>query len=214
MLGEQPIKVLVADGQPIYLDGVARVIRQDAGFQVVAETGDGKRALAEIARLAPDVALVDATIGPLRGERIVIAVRRERIPTRIVLLAASPESASVYRALAEGAAGCLTKQVSAEQLRRALVTAARGEVVIGDGLPTGLAAEIRLREDGDRPVLSDRERAVLRLLADGQRSPEIGRALHLAPTTVKGHLSRIYEKLEVGDRAAAVAVAMRRGLLE
>lgn len=214
MLGELPIKVLVADGQPIYLDGVARVIRQDAGFQVVAETDDGERALAEIARLAPDVALVDAAIGPLRGERIVIAVRRERIPTRIVLLGAAMDPASVYRALAEGAAGCLTKQVSAEQLCRALLSAARGEVVLGDGLPTGLAAEIRLRSDNDRPVLSDRERAVLLRLADGQRSPEIGRALHLAPTTVKGHLSRIYEKLEVGDRAAAVAVAMRRGLLE
>jgi|1186.fasta_scaffold52526_2 two-component system nitrate/nitrite response regulator NarL len=214
MLGEPPIKILVADGQPIYLDGVARVIRQDAGFQVVAETGDSERALAEIVRLTPDVALVDASIAPLRGERIVIAVRRERIPTRIVLLGATLDPASVYRALAEGAAGCLTKHVSAEQLRRALVSAARGEVVLGDGLPTGLASEIRLRSDSDRPVLSERERAVLRGLADGQRSPEIGRALHLAPTTVKGHLSRIYEKLEVSDRAAAVAVAMRRGLLE
>jgi two-component system nitrate/nitrite response regulator NarL len=214
MIIKRPITVLVADSQPIYLDGVARAIRQDAGFQLVGAIDDGPGALAAIARLVPDVAVIDAAIRPLRGERIVTAVRRERIPTRVLLLGGAIEPSTVYRALAEGAAGCLTKQVSPDELRRALASVARGDVVLGAGLPATLAEEIRLRNDSDRPVLTERERTIVRRLADGRLAPEIAREIHLAPATVKGHLSRIYEKLEVNDRAAAVATAMRRGLLE
>jgi two-component system, NarL family, nitrate/nitrite response regulator NarL len=208
------IKVFIADGQPLFLDGAVRAVRQDAGFQLVGAAGDGAGALAQIGRLLPDVAAIDVALAGVPGERVLAALRRERIATRVLLLGAVLESATVYRALAAGAAGCMTKDLAPDELRRALAAVALGEVVLGPGLPATLAEAIRLRHDDTRPVLSDRERVIMRRLADGRLAPEIAREIHLAPATVKGHLSRIYEKLEVSDRAAAVAVAMRRGLRE
>ncbi len=211
---EGHITTLVADAQPLYLDGLARAVRQDARFQVVGAVGDGECALAEIARLGPRVAVVDAELPSLPGVRIVRAVARERLPTRVILLGAAPTPASVYAALADGAAGCLTKGASADELRQAVAGAARGDVVLGAGVPAALAQEIVLRGDAGRPALSPREREILRHLAEGHSAPRIAREIHLARTTVATHVAHIYEKLGVNDRAAAVATAMRRGLLD
>ncbi len=90
----------------------------------------------------------------------------------------------------------------------------RGETILGPEVQAGLAEEIRLRGRKDRPALSPRELEILRHIAAGRSAPEIGRRIHLAPATVKSHLQSLYEKLGVSDRAAAVAEAMRRGLVE
>jgi two-component system, NarL family, nitrate/nitrite response regulator NarL len=91
---------------------------------------------------------------------------------------------------------------------------ARGRTVLSPELQSGVAGEIRLRSSNDRPVMTVRERETLTLLAEGMSAPQIGQALHLSTATVKTHLQHIYEKLGVSERAAAVAQAMRRGLLE
>jgi two-component system, NarL family, nitrate/nitrite response regulator NarL len=120
----------------------------------------------------------------------------------------------VYEAIANGAAGYLTTDADARQLCEAISAVARGEIVLAPALQTGLAGEIRLREVLDQPVLSERENETLKLVAEGLTAPEIGRRLHLSTGTVKTHLEHLYEKLGVSERAAAVAQAMRRGLLE
>jgi two-component system nitrate/nitrite response regulator NarL len=116
--------------------------------------------------------------------------------------------------LGEGAAGFLTKATSPEQLREAIITVAAGGVFLAREIQGAVALEIRMRVSDDRPVLSPREREVLRRIADGESVPTIAAALHLSLSTVKTHAHHLYEKLEVSDRAAAVAVAMRRGLLD
>jgi two-component system nitrate/nitrite response regulator NarL len=132
----------------------------------------------------------------------------------VILIAAAPPSGLVYTAIANGAAGYLTTETDARQLCEAISAVARGRIVLAPELQTGIAGEIRLREVHDRPVLSDRERETLKLVAEGLSAPAIGRRLHLSTGTVKTHLQHLYEKLEVSERAAAVAEAMRRGLLE
>jgi two-component system nitrate/nitrite response regulator NarL len=132
-----------------------------------------------------------------------------------VILFVEPERAGdAYRALALGAAGCLSKRASKEQLADAIHRVAHGETVIAPELQGDVAADIRIREAEERPLLSPREQQVLELTADGLTAPEMGSRLDLSTATVKTHMLHLYEKLGVSERAAAVAQAMRRGILE
>jgi two-component system nitrate/nitrite response regulator NarL len=208
------IRVLAADPQPLYREAVARAIRRQPHFELVGELGDGREALEAIERLRPDVAVLDRRLPSLDGPRILNAVIRDELPTRIVFLSSTVKADAAYRAVADGAAGYLSKDADAEEILEAIRAAARGQTFLAPEIQTGIAAEIRLRAKEERPLLSPREREILRLIARGRSAPEIARDLHLAPATVKTHLLHIYDKLGVSERAAAVAEAMRRGLLE
>jgi two-component system nitrate/nitrite response regulator NarL len=208
------VRVLAADGQPLYRDAVARAIRERPELELVGQAGDGREALEAIGAELPDVAVLDRTLTGLSGEQILNAVARDGLRTRVVLIAARADAGEVYAALAGGAAGYLTKEASARELCDAITAVARGRTVLAPELQAAVAGEIRLRAPRDRPVMSERERETLTLIAEGLSAPQIGRALHLSTATVKTHLQHIYEKLGVSERAAAVAEAMRRGLLE
>jgi two-component system, NarL family, nitrate/nitrite response regulator NarL len=121
-----------------------------------------------------------------------------------------------YRTVANGARGYLSKESSRQEVCDAIVTIARGGTALAAEAQAGLAHEIQERErTGGRPLqLTGREQEVLNLVAQGHSAPDIANDLHLSTTTVKSHLHSLYEKLGVSDRAAAVAEAMRRGLLE
>jgi two-component system, NarL family, nitrate/nitrite response regulator NarL len=163
----------------------------------------------------PDVAVVDAGLPGLDGIGVVSAAVSDDLPTRVLLLSECGDSALVYRALAEGAAGILPADSPAKAVCDAVLAVARGETVLTPEAQSGIAHEIRTRTPPRGLLtLSVRENEVLALIADGLSAPDIGRRLHLSPATVKGHLSSLYEKLGVKERAAAVAEAMRRGLLE
>jgi two-component system, NarL family, nitrate/nitrite response regulator NarL len=204
------ITVLAADRQPLFLDAVARTVRQDSGLRLVGDECDGGAALDAIRRLAPDVALLEDAL----GAPLLRPVVRDRLPTRIVLLAGEVEALGAYRAVAAGAAGVLAKTVSADQIRRAVRRAAAGRVSLCDDAQVGIAEEIRLRERDEQPLLSAREREVLGLVAEGLNGPDIARRLQIAPSTVRTHMDHLYAKLDASERAELVAKAMRRGLLE
>jgi two-component system, NarL family, nitrate/nitrite response regulator NarL len=208
------VRVLAADAQPLYRDAVARAIRERPELELVAQASDGRAALEAIAAGQPDVAVLDGTLGGLTGEQVLNAVSREGLVTRVVMIQARPDPGQVYAALAAGAAGYLTKDADARELCDAITAVARGRTVVAPDLQAGVADEIRLRTPRDRPLMSARERETLALIAEGLSAPDIARALHLSTATVKTHLQHIYEKLGVSERAAAVAEAMRRGLLE
>jgi two-component system nitrate/nitrite response regulator NarL len=208
------VRVLAAAGQPLYRDAVARAIRERPELELVGKAGDGRDALEAIGAERPDVAVIDRTVTGLTCEQILGAVARDGLGTRVVLISATPDPCAVYAALEEGAAGYLTKEADARELCDAIAAVARGRTVLAPELQAGVAGEIRLRAPHDRPLMSKRERETLNLIAEGLSAPEIGRTLHLSTATVKTHLRHIYEKLGVSERAAAVAEAMRRGLLE
>jgi two-component system nitrate/nitrite response regulator NarL len=208
------VRVLAADGQPLYRDAVARAIRERPELELVGQVGDGREALEAIGSEEPDVAVIDTTLSGLSGEQVLNAVARDGFHTRVVMIAAHADPSDVYAALAVGAAGYLTKDASARELCDAITAVARGRTVLAPELQAGVAGEIRLRAPHDRPLMSERERETLTLIAEGLSAPQIGRTLHLSTATVKTHLQHIYEKLGVSERAAAVAEAMRRGLLE
>jgi len=177
-----------------------RAIRERPELELVASAGDGREALDAIGAARPDVAVVGGTL--------------DGLGTRVVMIAARPGPEEVYTALADGAAGYLTRDADARELCDAITAVARGATVLAPELQGCVAEEIRLRTPHARPLMTEREGQTLRLIAEGLSAPAIGATLHLSTSTVKTHLQHIYEKLGVSERAAAVAEAMRRGLLE
>ena len=208
------VTVFVADDHPVVREGMLRALGERPALEVVGSAGDGREALKEIRRVKPDVALLDVKMPELDGIAVVRALTREELPTRVVFLSAYVDSAIAYRALAEGAVGFLSKEASPSAVCDAVVAAHRGETVLSKEVQGGIAEEIRMRAATGAVTLTAREREVLSLIAEGLSAPDIAHRLHLSPATVKGHLGSLYEKLGVSERAAAVAEAMRRGLIE
>jgi two-component system nitrate/nitrite response regulator NarL len=208
------VRVLAAHRHPLYREAVSQAIKRRPDLELVAQASDGREALRAIAAEQPEVAVIDGTLEGLNGDQVLNAIGRDGLGTRVVLIAAEPDPELVYAAIANGAAGYLTKDADARELCDAIAAVARGTTVLAPQLQGGIAGEIRLRAVHERPFLSDREREVLNLVAEGLSAPEIGRRIHLSTATVKTHLAHVYEKLGVAERAAAVAAAMRRGLVE
>jgi two-component system nitrate/nitrite response regulator NarL len=208
------VRVVVGDDHPLFRDGVVRALTSSGEIDVVAEADDGTSALTAIKEHKPAVALLDYRMPGMDGAQVAAAVLRDELPTRVLLVSAHDDSAIVYHAIQEGAAGFLPKESTRAEIIAAVLNCARGRDVLSPGLAAGLAGEIRRRAEPSGPVLSPREREVLDLIANGKTIPAIASQLFLAPSTVKTHVQRLYEKLGVSDRAAAVAEAMRRRLLE
>lgn len=208
------LTILIADDHPVYRQGLERAINERPELELVGSTADGREALERINELEPDVAVVDVRMPGLDGLKIVGAVKRDGLRTRVMLLTGYEDSGAAYRALAQGAAGYVSKASDHTELIDAIATAGRGETVIAPQFAAGIANEIQLRETSDRPALTTREGEVLTLLAEGRTAQRIGDELNLSEATIKTHLHHLYGKLGVSDRAAAVATAMRWGLLE
>jgi two-component system nitrate/nitrite response regulator NarL len=208
------VRVIVADDHPLYRDGITRAIKQRPDLELVGECGDGRDALAMIQELQPRVAELDMNLPSLTAVQIAIAVSDTGASTRVLVLTAYAESELVYKSIAAGARGYLLKDATRDAVCDAIARVARGGTAFDPEIHDGLAAEIRARRDDTRPKLTAREREVLGLLAEGRSGPEIARLLFLSPATVKTHLANLYDKLEVSDRAAAVAKALREGVLQ
>jgi two-component system nitrate/nitrite response regulator NarL len=208
------VRVLVADDHPLYRDGIVRAIKQRPDLQLVGEAGDGRDALAAIQEIEPEVAVVDFNLPSLSGIQVVTALTDMGSPVQVLILTAYTDSELVYDAIAAGARGYLLKDVDRRTICDAITAVARGKTVFSPVLHDGIAEQIRAHRHDPRPRLSPREREILTLAAEGRSGPEIARILFLSPSTVKTHLANIYDKLGVSDRAAAVAKALREGVLQ
>ncbi len=210
----EAVRVVVGDDHPLYREGVARGLSASGRVIVVAQAENGREALEAIREHQPDVAVIDYRLPELDGSQIANAVTRDGLPTRVLILSAFSDSALVYRAIQQGAAGYLPKEARQVEILDAVLACARGETVVPPALATGLAEELRRHAAGNGPLLTERESQVLKLMAEGKSVPAIADELVIGATTVKTHVGHLYEKLGVSDRAAAVAEAMRRGLIE
>ena len=214
LTSERKIEVVVVDDHPFFRDGVSRGLTNSGLITVVGEAETGRDGLAVIAEHRPAVAVVDYQLPDLDGIAVTQAVVRDGLPTRVLLLSAITDSPVVFRALEVGASGYLSKDSRRAEIVDAVLSVAKGRTVVPPDLAGSLAQEIRLRAQPSAPVLSEREMQVLRGFARGLSIPQLAKELYIGASTVKTHTQRLYEKLGVSDRAAAVAEAMRRGLLE
>jgi two-component system, NarL family, nitrate/nitrite response regulator NarL len=200
------VRVLIADSQPLFRDSLARAVEQRKPLEIVGEVGEAEALPAALDAARPDVAVID--------DALLGSVRPDAFTTRVLLLAGMHEPARAVEAIEGGAAGYVLRDSNADALCDAILRAAGGDTVLDPALQTGVAREVRLRGGRDRPVLSPRERQILRLIAKGRSAPQIARELRISTGTVKTHMLHVYDKLGVNERAAAVAEAMRQGLLE
>ena len=181
---------------------------------LVGTATNGPDAVDGVLAMRPDVAVLDMRLGGCSGQEVLGILSERRLETRVLFLSAHIDSELVYSALAEGAAGYLSKDIDGEAVCAAIVAVAEGQTVLSPQVQRQLAGAIRHRDAHERPVLTPREQAVLELAAEGFSTREIATRLSVASGTVKTHLQSIFHKLDVPDRASAVAAAMRRGMLE
>ena len=204
------IRLLIVDDHPVVRDGLRGMLASDPDFDVVGEASDGAEALSLAEQLRPDVILMDLRMPGVGGAAAIRELSDRAVPSHVLVLTTYDSDSDVVPALAAGATGYLLKDTPREELVRAIRAAVRGEAVLAPSVATRLVGQLRTPA---HDVLSERELEVLTLIAQGETNRGAAARLFISEATVKTHLLHIYEKLGVGDRAAAVAEAYERGLL-
>ncbi|GAA1014905.1 DNA-binding response regulator [Acrocarpospora pleiomorpha] len=204
------IRVMIVDDHPVVREGLRGMLDADPGITVAGEAGSGDEAVVRARELQPDVTLMDLRMPGGDGVSAITRMLADRPGARVIVLTTYESDQDIVRAVEAGAAGYLLKDTSRADLLSAISAAARGETVLSPSVATKLVTRLRA------PVadsLSPRETEVLSLVARGLTNAEIGRELFISETTVKTHLLRVFGKLGVSDRTAAVTTALGRGLL-
>ena len=212
------ISVLLADDQALVREGFRYILDQDPGITVVGEAADGARAVAEAARLRPDVLLMDIRMPVLDGLAACRRVLAVPAPPKVVVLTTFDTDEYVFDALRAGACGFLLKDIRARQLVDAVYTAAAGDALLGPSVTrrviAGFVAAQTIRTQAEQRLtpLTAREREVLVCVGRGLSNTEIAGELFVSEATVKTHLNRVLAKLGLRDRVGAVILAFETGL--
>ncbi|MFD8496503.1 response regulator [Amycolatopsis sp. NPDC059657] len=204
------ITVMLVDDHPVVREGLRGMLEAEPDLTVVGEAGSGDEAVALTRVKQPDVILMDLRMPGLDGVGATRKILAESPGQRVVVLTTYESDADILRAVEAGAAGYLLKDASRTELADAIRAASRGETVLAPSVAGKLVN--RVRNPAPQP-LSAREIEVLRLVSKGSTNADIGRALHISEATVKTHLLRVFAKLDVSDRTAAVMAAMNAGVL-
>jgi len=207
------ITVLIVDDHPVVRDGLRGILSSAADLSVVGEAGTGAEAVTRCAELEPDVVLMDLRMPVLSGVEAIRQLRKADSPVRVLVLTTFDADTDVVPAIQAGADGYLLKDAPAEELLRAIRSAAQGEAVLAPSVAGRLMSRMAEPARKARSPLSPKEIQVLRSVASGRTNKEAAAELFVSETTVKTHLIHIYDKLGVRDRAAAVDAAHRDGLL-
>jgi DNA-binding NarL/FixJ family response regulator len=204
------IRLLIVDDHPVVRDGLRGMFVGDTDFDVIGEASEGAEAVRLAETLEPDVILMDLRMPGVDGVSAIRQLKARGDAARVLVLTTYDTDTDVLPAIEAGATGYLLKDAPRDELLRAVRSAARGESVLSPSVATRLMTQLRAPA---REPLSQRELEVLSLIARGKSNREAAQALFISEATVKTHLLHIYAKLDVNDRAAAVATAYNRGLL-
>ncbi|MFJ8914043.1 response regulator [Amycolatopsis sp. NPDC102389] len=204
------ITIMLVDDHPVVREGLRGMLEAEPDLSVIGEAGSGDEAVALSRVKQPDVILMDLRMPGLDGVGATRKILADRPGQRVVVLTTYETDADILRAVEAGASGYLLKDASRTELAGAIRAASRGETVLAPSVAGKLVNRVR---NPTASPLSAREIEVLRLVAQGSTNADIGRTLHISEATVKTHLLRVFGKLDVSDRTAAVTTAMRLGLL-
>jgi DNA-binding NarL/FixJ family response regulator len=204
-------RVLLVDDHPVVREGLRGMINAEDDLTVVGVAGSGAEAIALAESLCPDVILMDLRMPDVDGVTATERILAASPSIRIVVVTTYESDADILRAVEAGAAGYLLKDASRQELADAVRDAARGKTVLAPSVADRLVQFVR---QPAAVTLSSREVEVLGLVSKGNTNADIGRLLHISEATVKTHLLRAFNKLDVSDRTAAVTTAMALGLLD
>jgi DNA-binding NarL/FixJ family response regulator len=204
------MKILIADDHPVVRMGIRGMLDGEPDIEVVGEAENGGEAVEMVAKLRPDVVLMDLRMPNMDGVAATEKITKDHPETRILVLTTYESDADILRAIETGATGYLLKDTPKEDLFAAIRTVAKGESPLAPAVASRLMRRMRSPEE---EALSAREIEVLNLVAEGASNKRIAKELWIGETTVKSHLLHIYEKLGVADRTAAVTMALKRGII-
>ncbi|MCX3059965.1 response regulator [Streptomyces beihaiensis] len=213
MTDEPTISLLIVDDHPVVRDGLRGMFESARGFTVLGEAASGVEAVTRVAELDPDVVLMDLRMPGGGGVDAIRELARRGARARVLVLTTYDTDSDTLPAIEAGATGYLLKDAPREELFTAVRAAAEGRTVLSPAVASRLVTAVRTPAAPADETLSSREREVLVLVARGTSNKEIARELFISEATVKTHLTHVYGKLGVKDRAAAVAVAYDRKIL-
>jgi DNA-binding NarL/FixJ family response regulator len=202
------IRILCVDDHPLMREGIAAIIRNETDMVLIAEASNGREAITGYREHQPDIALMDLRLPDISGIDAVIAIRTEYPSAKIIMLTTFEGDAEIHRALEAGAQGYMLKSMPRKQLVEMIRKVHAGRKHI----PPEVAAH--LVEHLGEEFLSKREVEVLHKVAGGNRNSDIAALLFISEETVKGHIKHIMEKLGASDRTEAVAIGLRRGIIQ
>lgn len=213
-----PLRILVADDHTLVRQGLRKILESQPGWVVVGEAGDGRDAVQQTMDLQPDVVIMDIAMPRLNGVEAVQQIARRNSNTRVLVLSMYADEAYVTRAVRAGAAGYLLKDSADADLIQAVGALSEGKSFFSPAVARVLLDEYvrQLAERGiaDRfETLSEREREVFQLIAEGHSNKEVASMLHISPTTVETHRAHIMEKLDLHSTADIVLCAVRKGIV-
>ncbi|MET8115676.1 response regulator transcription factor [Streptomyces prasinus] len=207
------VSVLIVDDHPVVRDGLRGMLESAPGFRVLGEAANGTEALERAAALDPDVVLMDLRMPGGPGVDAIRELARRGARAKVLVLTTYDSDSDTLPAIEAGATGYLLKDAPRQELFTAVRAAAEGRTVLSPAVASRLVSAVRTPAAPLSAPLSAREREVLALVARGTSNRETARELFISEATVKTHLTHLYAKLGVKDRAAAVAVAYERGIL-
>jgi DNA-binding NarL/FixJ family response regulator len=209
------IRIMIVDDHPVTREGLHAALDVEDGVEVIGEAGSGEDAIRDAGDLKPDVVFMDVRMPGMGGIEAARAIRQASPATKVILVTVDESRASISEAIQAGVSGYLLKDTSADELVNAARLAVEGKAVIHPQLTRAFIEEVQTAEKkGDAAALSRREKEILQKVAYGATTKEVAHDLGISPHTVKTHLERIFEKLGANDRAQAVAIAIRTGLVE
>jgi DNA-binding NarL/FixJ family response regulator len=211
----EPVTVLIADDHPMVLQGLRLTLGTLPGIEVIGEATTGQQAVELAESLQPDVLIMDLNMPEGNGIEATRALTKSSPHVNVLILTMFDDDASVFQAMRAGARGYLLKGAGEQEIERAVRGVAEGEAIFGPAVAQRVLDYLTgttPRQQPAFPELSERERDVLALLAEGRSNPDIARRLYLSPKTVRNHVSNIFTKLQVADRAQAIIKARDAGL--
>ncbi|MGH3086131.1 MAG: response regulator [Rubrobacteraceae bacterium] len=212
----EPIRVLIADDHPHFREGLAALLSSAADLEVVGEASDGREAISLAARLQPDVVLMDINMPEVGGIEATRQILHTSPHISVLVISMHEDDDSVFAALQSGARGYLLKGALKAEILRSIHAVVSGEAIFGPAIARKvMRCFASPRPDAPEnlfPELTEREREILALIARHETNPEIAKRLHLSQKTVRNHVSNIFTKLQVADRAQAIIRAREAGL--
>lgn len=213
----EPIKILIADDHPVVREGLIAMIRREPDFMVVGEATNGLEAVNKAKELKPDVILMDLRMPEMDGVEAIRQVSVAEPNTKFIILTTYSDDEYIFRGIEVGARAYLLKDAPREDLFKAIRAVHRGESLIQPVVASKVLdrfAELSRRAQAPTDALSEREIEVLRLMAKGDANKEIAAQLHITDSTVKTHISNIFQKLNAKDRTEAVMQAVKKGIIK
>ena len=203
------------DDHPLFLEGIGMLVERLDGIELVGRCDSGQAGIDHLLSDPPDLVVLDFQLGDMTGLDVLKRINERGLEMRVLFVSGRLQGDDAYRVVEAGAHGVIEKDATFDEIADAITRVARGESVLSARVQAAVMAGVRERRDREPIVpLSDRELEILDGLSRGLTAPAIARELGLSASTIKSYLQRVYEKLGVSDRAAAVAEGMRRQLID